>query len=131
MSKELVKRTERGWAGHFCCADRCMFRRNTLLTYNGVEVVVSTVGLMMDIHSPKGLKFEKVGSDRYFETMVFYANPLDIRFHDPDVSQQIYFDSPWCIDEIDADDRANDMHEVVVEEISKKLRLGLRSPYNV
>ena len=117
-----VVRQERGWAGHFICANRCRFRRNTLLTCSdNTEVVVSTIGLM---ENTKGDGFGQIGCDRYFETMAFQSRH-DIRYHDIDVSKQIYFDSPWSIDEIDADDKANEMHEAVVAELTKKLKNGL------
>jgi hypothetical protein len=115
-----VQRTERGWAGHFICANRCRFRRNTLLKRGDTRIVVSTVGLLVNI---KGDGFETVGNNRYFETMAFYA-AFDGRYWDADVSRQISFESPWCISEVDADDRANDQHEAVVWEISDRLASG-------
>ncbi|MBU4536906.1 hypothetical protein KJ603_02620 [Patescibacteria group bacterium] len=115
-----VKRTERGWAGHFICADGCNFRRNTLLEYGDTKIVVSTVGLYVN----SDLKFEEIGVGRYFETMCFYSSKTDSRYHDADVTKQIGFDSNWAISELDADDKANDMHEKVVEEITQKLLDG-------
>jgi len=55
--------------------------------------------------------------------MAFHA-AHDGRYWDADVSRQIYFESNWAISEVDADDRANDMHEDVVKEITAKLQEG-------
>ena len=124
MKNKAVKRTERGWAGHFICADRCLFRRNTLLECGDVGIVVSTVGLMLDYHHkgfPNTHKFAEVGYMRNYETMAFHADPKDTRYHDIDVNRQISFESPWSIAELDADDKANDMHEAVVDEITAEL----------
>ena len=118
-----VIRTERGWAGHFICADRCRFRRNTLLEYNDIKIVISTVGLMENINRDE---FDTVGVDRYFETMAFHADNEDKRYYDADVSKQIYFNSQWSINKIDADDEANIMHEKVVDEILEQLKDGNR-----
>ena len=115
-----VQRTERGWAGHFICANRCRFRRNTLLERGDTRIVVSTVGLLENI---KGDGFETVGNDRYFETMAFHA-AFDGRYWDADVSREISFESPWCILDVDANDRANDQHEAVVWEICTRLASG-------
>lgn len=112
-----VKRTERGWAGHFIGSSLCKFRRNTLLEYGDKAIVVSSVGLMID-RSAGG--FQEIGAGRHFETMAFHAIKTD-RWKDADVEKNVYFDSPCTIAEIDADDKANDMHEVVVAEIINKL----------
>jgi len=112
-----LRRTERGWVGHFILVDRCLFRRNTLLEYEDIHIVVSTVGLL---RSRDATAWEMVGHDRYFETMAFHANS-DERFRDPDTSRQVRFGAPWRIVEIDADDRANEMHEAVCAEIASGL----------
>lgn len=122
-----VKRTERGWAGHFCCARDCLFRRNTLLEYEDIKIVVSTVGLMLDPLNKD--KYIEIGCNRYYDTMAFHSDlvslgPEDKKYYDADTSKQVYFDSPWTINKIDADNEANDMHEVVVKEISKELLKG-------
>ena len=123
-SSSGVIRTERGWAGHFICANRCRFRRNTLLTINDIKIVVSTVGLMeMD-----NGKFQTIGDNWHFETTAFHSNEKDKRYNDADVSKEIYFDSEWAIYEEDADDKANEMHEKVVLEITNKLIIGETFP---
>lgn len=126
--KKKLKRTERGWAGHFCLAERCLFRRNTLLEYGDVRVVVSTVGELLQSQTPfqkHERMFDTLGYKRYYETSAFYAERVQDRYWDADVSKEIEFESPWSISEIDADDKANDMHEEVIKELSKKLKQGL------
>lgn len=118
---QAVQRTERGWGGHFCCAHRCLFRRNTLLEYENIKIVVSTVGMMQSL---TGEGFEEIGYNRYYETMAFHSDPEDTRYHDADVSREVSFDSPWSIGYLDADDEANAMHEAVVQEIAGRLLKG-------
>lgn len=115
-----VKRTERGWAGHFICSASCLFRRNTLLELGETRVVVSTVGLMRNDDD----EFEEVGIGRHFETMAFHADAADERYRDADVHRQVRFESEWSISELDADDRANDMHEAVVAELTATMEGG-------
>lgn len=112
---EKVIRIERGWAGHYCCSNRCLFRRNTLLSLGDKKVVVSTVGRLII-----GNEIEQVGLDRYYETMAFFAEENSV-YYDADVERQIRIDSNWSINEIDAEREANDMHESVVNEIVEKL----------
>lgn len=119
---EKVKKTERGWAGHFCCAYSCKFRRNTLLEYNGKAVVVSTVGAM---YNDKG-ELEEIGLNRHYETMAFYADKSE--YKDANVAEEIYFDSPWSLkwhNDGYIDNEANAMHEKVVAELSEKLLKGV------
>jgi len=59
--------------------------------------------------------------ERHYETKPFYSKKDDTRYHDADVTKQIYFDSQWAISEIDDDDKANIMHDNVVKELSEKL----------
>ena len=115
MSK--VIRTERGWIGHYICADRCLFRRNTLLEYGDFAIIISTIGLMKTIDKKS---YEEVGAGRYFETMVFHAKKND-RWKDANISKQIYPDTNCYISELDADDKANDMHEAIIKEFIEKL----------
>lgn len=118
--KQSIKRTERGWAGHFVASDSCLFRRNTLLEYEGIKIVISTVGKLVS-----GRKIIEVGSGRYYETMAFFSDS-NYEYDDADVSWQVYFDSEWAINSLKnlSDLQANEMHEEVVKEISQKLLSG-------
>lgn len=127
-----VTTIERGWPGHFICANLCLFRRNTLIecrTKNNGEIciVVSTVGLMQNSfynREPATDKFEKIGVDAYYETMAFHSKKGDTRYHDADVSRPVHFDLPDQVTELDADDKANTLHDAIVAELVEKLKRG-------
>lgn len=120
MSLNDVKRTERGWAGHFICARSCLFRRNTLLEYGDTKIVVSTVGNMVD----DNMKIATIGCDRFYETMAFHAH-LENGYWDADVTQQVTLKTKWQVTRSDyanfestIDTIANDMHENAVTSIA-------------
>ena len=124
-----VKVTERGWAGHFILADRCLFRRNTLLEYKDKKWVVSTVGAYRNREN----KMNSIGYHRWYETAAFEAY-LKNGYIDANVGSEIPFDSKWCILEGDSweevlencngtpDNTANDMHDKVVSELIEKIK---------
>ena len=122
MSKTI--RTERGWPGHFICADRCRFRRNTLLSADGKPmVVVSTVGNLIIRE-----KLEEVGSGRHYETAAFWTDGKAPYF-DIDVGREIFIESAHCLaitkqNEETVDSLADEMHEAVLAELMAKLEKG-------
>lgn len=118
-----VTRTERGWAGHFCGAHRCRFRRNTLLECGERRVVVSTVGIMMDA---EGVGLDDLGGGRMYETMAFEAT-REGSYWDADVSRQLHVEGEWYIaGQVDhgSDEQANAMHERIVADFTARLAAG-------
>jgi hypothetical protein len=116
-----VKRTERGWGGHFVSSHHCEFRRNTLLECGEVKLVVSTVGA----NTPKqDGKYYPVNASGFYETLIFKADRAP--YWDIFPSQQVSFDGKWCIETMQGtvDIEANDMHEAAVHEMTKKLQEG-------
>jgi hypothetical protein len=111
-----VNQSEQGWGGHFIGANKCGFRRNTLvMTSDGQRhVIVSTVGLYRNAEGC----IEEIGSERNYETMAFEAKFDDPYWH-ADVSRQIDFKSPWAMkwEDTASDLKANEMHDTIVREI--------------
>jgi hypothetical protein len=122
MNQDNIKRTERGWAAHFICADRCMFHRNTLIEYDNISIVVSTVGNMKTFYDSKDNKIQMIGADRYFETLVFHSKKN--KFNDANVSRQITMNSDWQISEPWKELEADEMHENNINEIIQRLLDG-------
>lgn len=126
---ENVRRTERGWAGHYILSDRCLFRRNTLLSFNDIKIVVSTIGNVVDIHHeqyPNVIKIIPIGVNHYYETKVFHSKTKDEWYNDIDASKEIDFGSGGLIFDMEKDVEANEMHELIVEQITIGLLSGLR-----
>ncbi len=115
-----LKITERGWPGHYICAEYCLFRRNTLIEYGDLKWIVSTVGRQLPANDSD--YWETVGYERYYETMVFEAEQDGIYWDAG--KKHIDFDSPWAIHDCrdDSEFRANEMHEKVITELSEKIK---------
>lgn len=115
--------TERGWPAHFICANRCLFRRNTLIKCGERRIVVSTVGAFQPDHSKA--EFDSIGAfDRMYETKAFEA-AWEVPYWEADTSNEISFESPWQISGKeqgrDCSIRANEMHDRVVRELVARL----------
>lgn len=117
--KKEVKRTERGWAGHFIGSSDCLYHRNTLLEYGDKKVVVSTVGRYLP--NKNSHEFDTVGHNRYFETMAFEAYESEPGYWDANVTKKVRFNSNWSLDRPNMENEADEMHEAVVAEITKDL----------
>ena len=116
-----IRRTERGWPGHFCCVGRCRFRRNTLLEMGEERIVVSTVGNMTPFREDAVQPMQEIGLERCWETMVFKAC-YDDPYWEADVGNEVEFESPWALDATANDLDANAMHERVVAEMTERMQ---------
>ena len=134
---EEVKRTERGWAGHYICSRDCLFRRNTLLEYGNKKWIVSTVGCQICRYdlSPyyKIGDIMSIGASRWYETMAFESSYDE--YDDADITKEIQFKGDWSIwgetwEDVmkkynqHPDIAANEMHETVVNELKEKIKNG-------
>lgn len=105
---------ERGWAGHFCSANKCRYRRNTLVECGERRIIVSSVGNMFDVDGKGPLE---IGSNRFYETMAFEAVKC-ASYWEVDVSQQLSFTGAWSInsaDDADSDNRMDSIHDAAVQ----------------
>lgn len=127
MLNKMVKRTERGWAGHFIGGNKCRFRRNTLLETDIESIIVSTVGA----YDCQGSIMPIGSAGRYYETMAF-RTAREGPYTEIDVTKQISFGSDWkiCADSPeelpdDVDNQADAMHETVVAEIMGRMNKAM------
>lgn len=120
-----VKRTERGWGGHFISCHQCLFRRNTLLESEAVSIVVSTVGNLLRLEGNKRIIDTLGYGGRLFETMAFEMDEGN-EWKDGNFAKQVFFNSPWSLSVPD-ENLANDMHEAVVTELTEAMASGSRT----
>jgi hypothetical protein len=120
---------ERGWAGHFICADRCLYRRNTLISDGTYQVVVSSVGNMVRLDS-NGNSTEtllEIGCDRVYETMTFFAVEEN-GYIETDVTKEIYLNCNRGLSKSelrdDMDNQADEMHEENVQKVVQLMESG-------
>ena len=117
-----IKLTYRGWPGHFIMAHACVFHLNTLVELGRVRIIVSTVENMQ---LPGKRKATEIGLGRFYETMVFKAALRD-GYWDQDPGERIYIYGNTLVRHVGltSDQKANDMHEEIVQEIVDRIKEG-------
>lgn len=133
MMDDKVVRTERGWPGHYICAHQCMYRRNTLLEYGDVKIVVSSVGnfcIGTKSFNAKVDEMERVGFNRFYECMAFEAKQNG-PYWDSDVTKEVCVKThnvyPCnAVEKLpdDIDNLADQTHEANVEDIATRMVAG-------
>lgn len=117
---------EQGFACHFCGADNCKFRRNTVVCNGESLVVVSTVGNYFPVSHVHGAGGPAtIGHNRYYETFVFEGVPyLDNMYHEQGRHICKFIDN---YPDMTVPDSANDFfanlgHERMVRRVRRWLR---------
>ena len=115
-----IEKTERGWAGHHRLADKCLFRRNTLLEFGEKRVVVSTIGSYRNYDDNNNCIGTIGAFGCYYETRIFLA-VKDGEYWEADGINEVSYYGSWHISAEssnklpkDVDNQANEMHEKAV-----------------
>lgn len=121
---------ERGWPAHLIVADRCRFRRNTLVQSGAIAVVVSTVGDFYESH--KDINPTTVGSERYYETRAFYAQEDEDGYLDANTAREFALKGETGIAyySAESDRAANLMHENAVSEVCQRIEQASAAQLN-
>jgi len=111
---------ERGWPAHFCAAASCRYVRNTHVIKGTRFIVVSSVGNYRNREE----RIDKIGSDRYYETMVFIGCMED-QYPEADISREVTPDMPRgiygaSVDELSefADNDMDTIHDNMINHVA-------------
>ena len=115
--------TERGkLITYFSGSKRCLYRRNTLLEFRDIKLVISTLGNLTDLDN----KLVCISGKSYYETRVFHAL-TDIKrnsYRDIDPERKVKVNTITKINKPDSDIKADQMHEKVIKELTYRLDKG-------
>lgn len=127
IKKKEVILEERGWPGHYVWCSYCEFRRNSLVTCEDVNIVVSTVGFQTKQSDTDPFSFEvvEIAIGRHYETMAFVADNSEHK--NADIDRKIELGCKWEINlegETEKHLEADDMHGEAVMWVADQLLNG-------
>ena len=137
-SGKTIVKTERGWPGHYDGWHYCGFRRNTLVECGDIKIVVSTIGnFCPDVRYGMDGFCSDTSPEKIslYETVCFMATQF-VCYLDADKDKKLSLPilgdmnipkgTPFSMD---LDNRANEMHDNVVFEVTRLITSGKISEY--